>query len=168
MEETKKDLTCTRDIGYTGIHTEKDMQPTEREQLKSLLKKRLQEIDAQREAVEETLAALSGEDFDLAKAAEGYQRNRPFSESTLGEACLKVLRDHPNEWLTKAQVEYFVISGGHASLAKNPGNSVKITLHRLAATGRCQVRRKQQGNLYRALEAKGIVDAVENPRTTER
>jgi hypothetical protein len=61
-----------------------------------------------------------------------YRGHRPFAEMSLSRACLKVLKDHKGDWLTKSNVEYLVVRGGYKFDTDNPANSVGITLSRLA------------------------------------
>jgi DNA-binding HxlR family transcriptional regulator len=80
-----------------------------------------------------------------------YARQEPFAETTLTEACEKVLKDYADKWLTKSQVEYLITRGGYKSSAKDAKNSVDVTLRRLAGDGRCDVKRVRgsRGNTYR-------------------
>jgi hypothetical protein len=90
------------------------------------------------------------------KEAE-YVSVRPFREMPLTEACIKVLRDHPQEWLTKTQVEYFLVRGQFTFTAKDPKNSLDVTLRRLAESGTILAQRMRgaSGNRYRWKEADG-------------
>jgi len=90
---------------------------------------------------------LDGKDQD-----EIYARDRPFLESTLVNACRKVLQDNAGGWLTKAQTEYLVSMGGYRFSTKDRKNSVDMTLRRLVSKGLCEVKTDPQGNLYRWVE----------------
>jgi len=154
MENPENDLTL-----YPGGSTVEiqvaDMDST----VKKLLRK-LEEIDldmmrlkSDRESIVKALGFAGvtppGPAANISREAEArYQGGKPFEAESLGNACLRVLRDHKGAWLTKAQIEYLVTNGGYPFTAKNPRSSVKITLRRLVIDGRCQVRSTPQGNTY--------------------
>ena len=81
----------------------------------------------------------------------GYAVRVPFAQTALIEACEQVLKDYGDIWLTKSQVEYLITRGGYKSSAKDAKNSVDVTLRRLAADGKCDVKRVRgsRGNTYR-------------------
>ena len=80
-----------------------------------------------------------------------YFVKEPFAQTTLTEACEQVLKDYGDIWLKKSQVEYLINRGGYKSSAKDAKNSVDVTLRRLAADGKCDVKRVRgsRGNTYR-------------------
>jgi hypothetical protein len=69
-----------------------------------------------------------------------YLSQHPFANSALTDACLTVLRDKPETWFTKSQVEYLVARGGYVFESKDSVHSVNITLRRLAGEGLCEVK----------------------------
>jgi hypothetical protein len=81
-----------------------------------------------------------------------YAARHPFSRMGLQESCLMILKDHPNQWLSKTQVEYLLMRGEYSSTAKDPKNSVDITLRRLADDGVIEAKRARgaTGNQYKA------------------
>lgn len=85
-----------------------------------------------------------------AKEAE-YAVRQPFAELKLTDACEQVLKDYAERWLTKSQVEWLIARGGYKSSAKDPKNSVEMTLRRIAADNRCEVERVRgsHGNRYK-------------------
>ena len=80
-----------------------------------------------------------------------YFVKEPFAQTTLTQACEQVLKDYADIWLSKSQVEYLITRGGYKSTAKDSKNSVDVTLRRLAADGKCDVKRVRGswGNTYR-------------------
>ena len=78
-----------------------------------------------------------------------------------------VLEDHRamDVWLDKGQVEYLLSLGGYQFKAKNPTNSVEVTLRRLAsgANPKCEVEKGAgpHGNRYRASRKKENGDEIE-------
>lgn len=101
---------------------------------------------------------------ELPRIERQYVTKHPFTAMSLAEACLRVLQDQAGEWLSKKQVEYLLERGGYQSNAKDPSNSVDITLRNLAEAGRCAVDRHRgnSGNRYTVGEA----HAVKESRTT--
>jgi len=83
---------------------------------------------------------------------EIYAQELPFRNSTLVNACRKVLRDNAGGWITKAQTEYLVSMGGYRFSTKDRKNSVDMTLRRLVSKGLCDVKSNPRGNLYRWIE----------------
>jgi len=81
----------------------------------------------------------------------GYVMTQPFTAVSLPEACLMILRDHREHWLSKGEIEYLIVRGGYKFATKDPKNSVGITLQRMKDEGRCDVQtvRGSRGNLYR-------------------
>jgi len=79
-----------------------------------------------------------------------YATTHPFGGMALKDACLKILADAPGAWFSKSQVEYLLTRGGYRSEAKDPGNSVDITLRSLVEFGLCEVIRHRGvvGNRY--------------------
>jgi hypothetical protein len=84
------------------------------------------------------------------RAEKQYVRSQPFAAMSLSDACLKILQDQPGEWFSKKQVEYLLERGGYESSAKDPTNSVEVTLRHIADSGRCSVNRQRgsAGNRY--------------------
>ena len=80
-----------------------------------------------------------------------YAIRRPFTSSTLSDACHQILKDYKSEWLSKSQIEYLVNRGGFKFTASDPKNSVDITLRRLAESGLIDVERVRgpAGNKYK-------------------
>jgi hypothetical protein len=74
-----------------------------------------------------------------AKLEEEYISNLPFKDKSLPDACLTVVNDHQGMGLDKKQVEYALALGGYPFDAKDPTNSVEVTLRKLASDGRCDV-----------------------------
>jgi len=97
-----------------------------------------------------------------------YRKVRPFSGIPLKQACTRILNDGNGEWFTKSQVEFMLNLGGYESDAKDPSNSVDITLRNLAEAGICEVVRQRGvlGNKYRI--TKGKADAVKDQGTTKK
>jgi hypothetical protein len=79
-----------------------------------------------------------------------YVSNKPFSEMSLPDACLKILKDHQTQWLSKAEIEFLIVRGGYKFSTKNSKNSVGVTLQRMKDEGKCdaQTVRGSRGNLY--------------------
>jgi hypothetical protein len=70
-----------------------------------------------------------------------YQNGKPFSNMTLTDACLTVLRDQAkakethDQWLDKTQIEYLVVRGGYKFEAADSVNSIHVTLRRMLRDG---------------------------------
>jgi len=96
-----------------------------------------------------------------------YSLEQPFTNMSLTDACLKVLKDHPSEWLSKVQVEYLVARGGFPFATEDPLNSVNVTLRRLAADGLCDVHKGKgtRGSKYKFLRNRE--DDLKDTRTTK-
>jgi hypothetical protein len=163
----KKRLTST--IGYrTVVHVEEEPRKVDAT-TKSLLRQ-LQELEREEWRIREKVRAihtalkLAGIKPDIKTISSWaqdeheaeYARQEPFAETTLTEACEKVLKDYGDKWLTKSQVEYLITRGGYKSSAKDAKNSVDVTLRRLAGDGRCDVKRVRgsRGNTYRWISPK--------------
>jgi hypothetical protein len=84
---------------------------------------------------------------------EEYARRQPFKELTLAETCERILNDYRPNWLTRSQVEYLATRGGYNFSTKNVGNSVDITLRRMADTARIEAERVRgsRGSRYRGI-----------------
>jgi len=89
-----------------------------------------------------------------------YAERKPFRGLSLGKACLTALADHRDISLDKNQMEFFLILGGYPFAAKDPTNSVEVTLRKLAGDGRCEVEKGSgpTGNRYRYLVRKDDLD----------
>ncbi len=97
-----------------------------------------------------------------------YANQQPFTDMTLSKACLRVLKDHKGEWLTKTNVEYLVARGGYKFDTDDPGNSVGITLRRLADQDeRVEVERIRgsKGSTYRYVKPEGESNDVNSGAT---
>jgi len=169
----KKDLICTRTTG-TVVHVrtlDYEMDAT----VKKLLKRR-SELEMQRMRVSIDISTIDRALMmagirlspEITRGMESEYRNKhPFRDMSLTDACLKVLRDHEGDALTKAQVEYHIAVGGYVSSAKDRRNSVGITLRRLAESGLCAVQRAKgaHGNIYSHIG--GPKDVVADSRATK-
>jgi len=82
-----------------------------------------------------------------------YRLNNTFAGMSLTEACLRILQDHKDEWLSKSQIEYLILRGGYKFSTSNSKNSVGVTLQRIKDDGKCEVERVRgaHGNRYRWL-----------------
>lgn len=83
---------------------------------------------------------------------EHYAKDQPFKNLSLAAACLMALRDHADLLLDKNKVEYLLTLGGYQFEAKDPTNSVEITLRKLAAEGKCKAIKRPgpHGTLYQS------------------
>ena len=100
-----------------------------------------------------------------------YTAQQSFTEMSLSKACLRVLKDHKGEWLTKSNVEWLVAKGGYKFETEDTGNSVGITLRRLADQEpevEVQRIRGSKGSTYRYVKAKEGKDDVKDSRTTSK
>jgi len=154
-------LTCTNEYRITGLESKES--PEVDATTKTLLRQ-LQELEREEWRIREKtrairmalkLAGITPETSTIswaedAKEAE-YARREPFTDSTLTEACERVLQDYQDKWLTKSQVEYLITRGGYRSPAKDAKNSVDVTLRRLTENGKCDAKRVRgsRGNTYR-------------------
>lgn len=151
--------------------------------VKKLLKN-LQELEFKRsvlgrdiDAIRRSLEMLGLKVEDASHSEGEYAARRPFKRVPLTEACLVVLKDHKEHWLTKSQIEYLIARGGYEFSAKDTGNSVDVTLRRLATAGKCEAERVRgsTGNRYRYRAGEGPAfvadteekDAVENSGATK-
>jgi hypothetical protein len=112
--------------------------------------KRMDEIDALTSALREERDQITSALLAVAyKPAQSYRSiytrketeyalRKPFRQMSLTDACLKVLKDHSDEWLDKNQVEYMVARGGYEFKAEHATNSVHVTLRRLVHEGFCE------------------------------
>lgn len=87
-----------------------------------------------------------------------YARMLPFLNTSLVEACKRVLMDHKNQALTKSQIEYFAGLGGYRFATDDSKNSVDVTLRRLVEQGFCTVERSRgpRGNTYRWIPERDV------------
>ena len=83
-----------------------------------------------------------------------YAATVPFYQTTLVEACKRILMDYKGKWLSKTQIEYLAAMGGYQFSTDDSKNSVDVTLRRLTERGFCEVQRNRgpQGNTYRWIE----------------
>jgi hypothetical protein len=82
-----------------------------------------------------------------------YLDRQPFADKSLPEGCLMILADLKGTSADKNQVEYLLAIGGYPFEAKDPVNSVDVTLRNLAANGKCEVQKGTGStpNLYHQL-----------------
>jgi hypothetical protein len=125
------------------------------------LAKRLQELERQKQSITReiqsltTALAVAGIRLSSSPLVGGhelrYSTQKPFSSMTLPESCETILKDFRSDWLSKAQIEYFVMRGGYPFSTQNSKNSVGVTLQRMVESGKCDVERTRgpQGNRYR-------------------
>jgi hypothetical protein len=80
-----------------------------------------------------------------------YTTRQTFKNLSLAETCEKILKDYVGNWLTRSQVEYLATRGGYDFSTKNPGNSVDVTLRRMAGAGKIEADRIRgsRGSKYR-------------------
>ena len=148
-------LTCNSAF-VTLLHdTDVDMDAT----LKKLVKK-LDELQVQRmriareiDAINTALKSLGLKPKPMNMDAHEalYVQQKPFTGTTLPEACKMVLKDYRDRWLTKGQIEWLVVRGGYNFAAKDSVNSIHVTLQRLATEGSILSERVKgsRGNKYR-------------------
>jgi hypothetical protein len=149
QEKIKNRLTSTSKIRtmYVLAKWLRVMDATTKKMIDKMSELRREIEDRQRElrAIERTLELVgirpeepvpSGLEWD-----EIYSGSRPFSRTTLVDACKKILVDFQGARLTKSNVEYLASAGGYQFSTDDPRNSVEVTLRRLAADGFCQVKR---------------------------
>lgn len=74
-----------------------------------------------------------------------------FANETLPECCSCILNLYDG-WLDKNQVEYMLTVGGYRFEAKDPTNSVDVTLRRMVTSGDCEVEKGVFRNRYRAVQ----------------
>ena len=137
------------------------------------IRRRKHELD-RREAAIRTALDVLGIRVDnaygfLNKLESKYADNRPFRDTSLPDACLTVLADHDGVALDKNQVEYYVTLGGYPFNAKDPTNSIEVTLRKLAAGGECAIDEPGLGSTasrYSARRDRKEPNAVANSRTT--
>jgi hypothetical protein len=125
--------------------------------LQTGLIRKLQDLESQRDQVERDIRMIEGTLNLLGieppkRTGRGevnerhYADEQPFYKMPLKDACLKILNDAPGDWFSKSQVEYMLARGGYESDAKDPSNSVDVTLRNLAEAGLCEAIR-QRGNV---------------------
>jgi hypothetical protein len=90
-------------------------------------------------------------EFFAGDTDEKYAESLPFKNSTLVEACKRILSDYQGDYLDKGQVEYLALVGGYEFSTNDRKNSVDVTLRRLAKAGFCEVKHRigPEGNEYR-------------------
>jgi hypothetical protein len=73
-----------------------------------------------------------------------------FSNGTMPQCCETIFQVYDG-WLDKRQMEYLLALGGYRFEAKDPTNSVDVTLRRMAEKGDCEVEKRggSKGNRYR-------------------
>jgi len=144
-EDLKNVLLCAYATGALSIRDHDDLDATTKKMLK-----RMEEIDAlskalreERDHITSALLAVAYEPSQGGRAAYSvketeYAMRKPFRNASLTDACLKVLKDHFEEWLDKNQVEELVAQGGYESKAEHTTNSIHVTLRRLTVDGYCE------------------------------
>lgn len=163
MQTAKNHLTST--IGYrTFVHEARGDKEKEVDATTKKLVQRLRELKRQQDEVKQEISVIerslkiAGIRLGGSKSLieESYAREHPFANMPLSEACLSILADfnvNDREWLTKSQIEYYLVRGGYEFSAKDSKNSVDVTLRRLATDARCVAERSRgsKGNLYRGI-----------------
>lgn len=141
----KEDLLCAYAAGVLSIREDDDLDATAN---KMLL--RLKEIDALTRALQDERSRITAALLSVAYHAvpdpsptkgpeeTDYLLGKPFRRMSLTDACLRVLREHRDEWLDKNQVEYMLVAGGYEFKTKRATNSVHVTLRRLVQDGYCE------------------------------
>ena len=120
MEQAAKKLLKERDALYGEIRK---------------LKKRIEAINTGLEIIELRVA----DDPKFAEL-EGSLPNS-FHDKTLPQSCSWIF-DLYDGWLDKNQVEYLLTVGGYPFDAKDPTNSVDVTLRRMVTDGECEVEKR--------------------------
>ena len=165
----KNVLTCT-----TQTRTISDMDATAQQLLEKLteLERQAESINQKIYSIKTALELIGIRPEDRTPFDEGmdsaYARMLPFLNTSLVEACKRVLMDHKRQALTKSQIEYFAGVGGYRFATDDSKNSVDVTLRRLVAQGCCAVDRNRgpHGNRYiwiserDSIEEKGEADAA--------
>lgn len=151
----ENNLTCTNaistlllDVDATGTKLMQQLENLERERGRIT-----HQIDAIRLAL--TLAGIKPGNPKVSPSSQEaqYVIKKPFSEMSLPDACLTILKDHKSEWLSKSEIEFLILRGGYKFSTKNSKNSVGVTLQRMKDDGKCEVERVRgaHGNRYRWL-----------------
>lgn len=159
MEENTLQLTSNDRIVY---EEGKEVDPSAKklvDRIEHLRQKRTmidQEIDALNTALGVMGMSVESRDIigdsDPHRFETRYSAAKPFREMTLGPACLKILADHAPSSLDKNQTEFLLTIGGYPFKAKDPTNSVEVTLRKLASDGKCEADKPggPHGSRYRA------------------
>ena len=144
-EDVKRDLLCAYAAGVLCVAEEDDLDATAKKMLR-----RIDQIEGLSVALREernriTIALLSAACFLSAEQQPIYTQQdpessikKPFRHISLTDACLRVLKEHSNEWLDKNQIAYMVATGGYAFKSAHATNSVHVTLRRLVQDGYCE------------------------------
>jgi hypothetical protein len=77
--------------------------------------------------------------------------NGTFADQSLPDACNVIFAMYEG-WLDKNQMEYLLTLGGYQFEAKDPTNSVDVTLRRMATAGECEADKTIFRNRYRGLK----------------
>jgi hypothetical protein len=127
----------------------------ERDKVNRRIDERIKAIDTALEIIELRLAA----DPKFVALEENLQGD-VFREMTLPDGCTMIFQMYDG-WLDKNQIEYLLTIGGYRFDAKDPTNSVDVTLRRMAAENDCEVEKRggYYGNRYRQLQTKPEVKA---------
>jgi hypothetical protein len=122
----------------------------EREQLRQQIEK----TNARIKAIDMALDIMELRQAHDPKFLEAEQSLEDvFRNSTLPQACETTFMIFDG-WLDKNQMEYLLTIGGYPFDAKDPTNSVDVTLRRMAADGKCEMeKRGGSSNRYRAVRA---------------
>lgn len=145
---------------------------------KVAIHRRRYELDKRERAVDTALEIL---DIRVARQAmlmgyvraarleEQYESSQPFRDKTLSAACLAVINSHEGMGLDKNQVEYLLTIGGYPFEAKDPTNSVEVTLRKLAKEGKCEVETGSgsSASRYRLLRNRKVTNDVEDSGATK-
>ena len=145
-------LTCTN-----KSRTISDMDATAQQLLEKLaeLERQAESINRKIYSIKTALELIGVRPEDRTPFDDGmdsaYARMLPFLNTSLVEACKRVLMDHKNQSLTKSQIEYFAGVGGYRFATDDSKNSVDVTLRRLVDQKFCGVDRNRgpHGNTYR-------------------
>lgn len=121
----------------------------EREQLNrqiETLRQRVKTVETALEIIELRLGA----DPKFVEAETSLDGSGVFRDKSLPESCRFIFELYDG-WLDKNQVEYLLTVGGYRSEAKDPVNSVDVTLRRMATAGECEVTKGAIRNRFRAV-----------------
>jgi len=154
---TYKPLTCTKGGVIIPNRDRTSMEQSarkliqEREQIAKQVEKLAERTHAINTALEIIELRLSG-DPEYIKLEEALASDA-FRESTMPQCCEIVFAMYGG-WLDKHQMEYLLTVGGYRFEAKDPTNSVDVTLRRMAEKQECEVDKRggYHGNRYRRLQ----------------
>ena len=138
MEQSVKKLIRERE----QIYEQMDIQ-------NKIWKERIRTINTALEIIDMRLA-----DPKFIELEESLEKDA-FQEQTLPNACGIIFAMYSG-WMDKNQVEYLLTVGGYRFDAKDPTNSVDVTLRRMAEKEECEVDKHggSRGNRYRRIQTK--------------